>query len=88
MEAQLIGLAVQTYKIALLIALPMLMAGLVMGLLVSIFQAATQINEMTLTFVPKILVVIGVLIFIMPWMMNMIMEFTIDVFELIPEFPF
>lgn len=88
MEAQLIGLAVQTYKTALLIALPMLMAGLVMGLLVSIFQAATQINEMTLTFVPKILVVIGVLIFIMPWMMNMIMEFTIEVMNLIPEFPF
>jgi flagellar biosynthetic protein FliQ len=87
-EAQLIGLAVQTYKTALLIALPMLMAGLVMGLLVSIFQAATQINEMTLTFVPKILVVIGVLIFIMPWMMNMIMEFTIEVMNLIPEFPF
>lgn len=88
MEAQLIGLAVQTYKTALIIALPMLMAGLVMGLMVSIFQAATQINEMTLTFVPKILVVIGVLIFIMPWMMNMMMEFTIDMLNLIPEFPF
>ena len=55
MEAQLMALAVQTYKLTLILSLPMLLAGLIVGLLISIFQATTQINEMTLTFVPKIL---------------------------------
>lgn len=88
MESQLVALAVMTYKTALIIALPMLLVGLVVGLFISIFQAATQINEMTLTFVPKILAVIGVLIFVMPWMLNMILDFTKEVFDMIPEFPF
>ncbi|MCY0725674.1 flagellar biosynthetic protein FliQ, partial [Klebsiella pneumoniae] len=54
MESQLMKLAIETYKITLMISLPVLLAGLVVGLLVSIFQATTQINEMTLSFVPKI----------------------------------
>lgn len=88
MEAKLMALAIETYKITLLISLPMLMAGLIVGLLVSIFQATTQINEMTLTFVPKILAVIGVLIFTLPWMLNMILDYAKGIFELIPSFPF
>lgn len=88
MEAKLMALAIETYKITLLISLPMLLAGLVVGLLVSIFQATTQINEMTLTFVPKILAVIAVLIFTMPWMLNMILDYTKSIFNLIPSFPF
>lgn len=88
MEAKLMALAIETYKITLLISLPMLMAGLIVGLLVSIFQATTQINEMTLTFVPKILAVIGVLIFTLPWMLNMILDYTKSIFDLIPSFPF
>ena len=88
MESQLVALAVMTYKTAMIISLPMLLAGMLIGLLISIFQAATQINEMTLTFVPKILVVVGTLIFFMPWMINMMMEFTLDIFNMIPDFAF
>ena len=88
MEAKLIGLGVETFKIALYLSMPMLLAGLIAGLINSIFQATTQINEMTLSFVPKILIVIVVAIFTMPWMMNMMMEFTIRMIEMIPTFVF
>ena len=85
MESQLMKLAIETYKITLMISLPVLLAGLVVGLLVSIFQATTQINEMTLSFVPKILAVIGVLILTMPWMTNMLLAYTKTLIKLIPK---
>ncbi|GHS11114.1 flagellar biosynthesis protein FliQ [Helicobacter pylori] len=85
MESQLMKLAIETYKITLMISLPVLLAGLVVGLLVSIFQATTQINEMTLSFVPKILAVIGVLILTMPWMTNMLLDYTRTLIKLIPK---
>ncbi len=88
MEAKLIGLGVETFKIALLLSLPMLMGGLIMGLLISIFQATTQINEQTLSFVPKIIAVVGIIIFTMPWMMNTMIEFTTNIINKIPEFLF
>ncbi|MCE3036725.1 flagellar biosynthesis protein FliQ [Helicobacter anatolicus] len=86
MESQLMGLAIETYKITLMISLPVLLVGLIVGLLVSIFQATTQINEMTLSFVPKILAVIGVIIFTMPWMLNMLIDYTTRLINLIPNF--
>ncbi|MBD5165709.1 flagellar biosynthesis protein FliQ [Helicobacter sp.] len=88
MESQLMALAIETYKITLTLSLPMLLVGLVVGLMISIFQATTQINEMTLTFVPKILSVIVVIIFTMPWMLNMLMDFTTRIFNMIPSFLF
>ncbi|OCR15158.1 flagellar export apparatus protein FliQ [Helicobacter pullorum] len=88
MEAQLMNLAIETYKITLVLSLPMLLVGLVIGLLISIFQATTQINEMTLTFVPKILAVIVVIIFTMPWMLNMLINFTARIFNMMPTFIF
>ncbi len=88
MEAKLIGLGVEMFKLALYLSLPMLLGGLVAGLAISIFQATTQINEQTLSFVPKILVVVGIIIFMMPWMMNMMIEFTTKVINMIPEFLF
>ena len=88
MEAKLIGLGVETFKLALMMALPMLLAGLSAGLAISIFQATTQINEMTLSFVPKIILVIVVAIFTMPWMMNMMIEFTHRIITMIPTFIF
>ncbi len=88
MEAKLIGLGVETFKLALYLSLPMLMAGLIAGLAISIFQATTQINEMTLSFVPKIILVVVVIIFTMPWMMNMMIEFTTDILNKIPTFLF
>ena len=86
MEAKLIGLGVETFKLALYLSLPMLMGGLIAGLLISIFQATTQINEMTLSFVPKILIVVVIIIFAMPWMMNMMIEFTTKLLNMIPTF--
>ena len=82
------NLAIETYKITLILSLPMLLVGLIVGLLISIFQATTQINEMTLTFVPKILAVIVVIIFTMPWMINMLIDFTARIFNMMPNFIF
>lgn len=86
MEAKLIALGVETFKVALLLALPGLLTGMLLGLSVSIFQATTQINEMTLSFIPKIIGVVVVIILTMPWMLNTIIDFTTDVFNMMPEF--
>lgn len=59
----------------LVVAAPMLIAALVVGLAISVFQAATQINEQTLSFVPKIVIVFGVFGTLFPWMMQLMMEF-------------
>ena len=88
MESQLIGLAVETFETAFYLSFPMLLGGLVAGLVISIFQATTQINEMTLSFVPKIIVVSAIIILTMPWMMNMMVDFTTRILKLIPEFVF
>jgi flagellar biosynthetic protein FliQ len=85
-ESEIISLAVQTLKLALMLALPALLVGMIIGLMISIFQATTQINEMTLSFVPKILAIAIVLIFTLPWMMNEMIDFTTHVFKLIPTF--
>ena len=86
MEAKLIGLGVETFKMALLLALPGLLAGMFLGLAVSIFQATTQINEMTLSFIPKILGVASVIVLTMPWMLNSMIDFTTSIFNMIPTF--
>ena len=86
MDSQLLALGVQTFKIALLLSLPALLVGMLLGLAVSIFQATTSINEMTLSFIPKIIGVVIVIILTMPWMMNEISDFSIEVFNMIPTF--
>jgi len=86
MEAELIKLGVETFKLALYLGLPTLLVGMFLGLAVSIFQATTQINEMTLSFIPKILGVIVVIIFTMPWMLNLTLDFTERIFNYIPQF--
>ncbi|AXP09268.1 flagellar biosynthesis protein FliQ [Campylobacter hepaticus] len=85
-ESTLVALGVQTFKITLLLSLPMLIAGLVAGLIISIFQATTQINEMTLSFVPKIILIVIVLIFLMPWMTTTMIDFTQNIINQIPTF--
>ncbi len=62
-----------------------LIPALLVGLLVAMFQAATQINEMTLTFIPKLIIVALVLMLTGPWMLQLIMDFVIELFESIPE---
>jgi len=86
MEAKLIALGVETFKIALLLALPGLLTGMFVGLAVSIFQATTQINEMTLSFIPKILGVVIVIILTMPWMLNSMTDFATNILNMMPEF--
>lgn len=75
----------QALKVTLMLAAPMLLGALVVGILVSIFQAVTQINEQTLSFIPKILVIIAALVIFSPWMMETMVSFTRDLFTSIPE---
>ncbi len=86
MEAKLVALGVETFKIALMLALPGLLTGMLVGLAVSIFQATTQINEMTLSFIPKIIGVVIVIVLTMPWMLNEMTDFAKHVFNLMPTF--
>ena len=66
---------------ALTIAAPILIAAMIVGLAVSLFQAVTTINEHTLTFVPKALAVIGVLLVLLPWIMLSLIEFTVAIIQ-------
>jgi flagellar biosynthetic protein FliQ len=75
----------QAIKITLMLAAPMLIGALVVGVLVSIFQAVTQINEQTLSFIPKILVIVATLVIFSPWMMETMVSYTQDLFTSIPE---
>jgi flagellar biosynthetic protein FliQ len=75
----------QAMKVTLMLAAPMLLSALVVGILVSIFQAVTQINEQTLSFIPKILVIIAALVIFSPWMMETMVSYTQDLFASIPE---
>ncbi|MCC7202981.1 MAG: flagellar biosynthesis protein FliQ [Nitrospirae bacterium] len=70
----------------LMIAAPMLLVSLVAGLAISIFQAVTQINEATLTFVPKIIVTFLALLIFFPWMMRVMLGFTTSLFTNIPAY--
>jgi flagellar biosynthetic protein FliQ len=74
----------QALQMTVLVSAPMLGAALVTGLLVSLFQAATQINEMTLSFIPKLLVLILVLVLAGPWMLNMMLDYMRRLFLGIP----
>ncbi|MDN3524889.1 flagellar biosynthesis protein FliQ [Halomonas sabkhae] len=77
-------IAYQGMRVTLLLAGPLLLTALLTGLLVSLFQAATQINEMTLSFIPKILAVFGVLVLAGPWLLKLITNFTRELFSNIP----
>ncbi len=70
----------------LMVAGPLLLTGLVVGLAISIFQAVTQINEMTLTFIPKILAIFFILILLLPWMLDKFLSFTAEIFNSIQTF--
>ena len=74
----------QALQMTVLVSAPMLGAALITGLLVSLFQAATQINEMTLSFIPKLLVLILVLVLAGPWMMTMMLDYMRRLFTSIP----
>lgn len=74
----------EALSMVLLLSAPMLVAALVVGVTISIFQAITSIQEMTLTFIPKIIAVAVALLIFLPWMTNLAMDFTRHMFEMIP----
>jgi flagellar biosynthesis protein FliQ len=71
-------------KVTLLLSAPMLLVALAAGLLIGIFQAATQINEMTLSFIPKLIAMAATLTLAGPWMLKLIVGYTRELFESIP----
>ncbi len=74
----------EAMKIALMLAAPLLLVSLVSGLLISMLQAATQINEMTLSFIPKILAVVATIIVAGPWMLNLLLDYMRSLFANLP----
>lgn len=87
MEADfVVGLLGGMFETALKIAMPILAATLIVGLLISVFQVVTQIQEMTLTFVPKILITIAVLATAGPWMLGTLAQFAIETISSIRDF--
>ena len=70
---------------ALTIATPILMTAMITGLAISLFQAVTTIHEQTLTFVPKALAVIGILLIMLPWIVRSLIEFTTGVIQKMPQ---
>lgn len=80
-EDLIIRLGQDMMKTTAMLSAPILVSTLVVGLAVSIFQALTQINEATLTFIPKILIVAVVLALAGPWMMDLLTTYTTDLFE-------
>lgn len=77
-------IARQALELTVMVAAPMLLTALVIGLLVSIFQAATQINEMTLSFIPKLLGMFGALLITGPWMIGILLDYMTRLYSSIP----
>jgi flagellar biosynthetic protein FliQ len=82
------GLAVQlvthALMVALMVAAPLLLTALLIGVLVSLVQALTQIQEQTLTFIPKLVAVAVVLLITMPWMIRQLVQYIVSAFDLLP----
>ena len=75
----------EAMKLALLLSAPMLLVALVTGLLISLFQAATQINEATLSFIPKLLAVFATAVVAGPWMLGLVLDYIRTLFSSIPQ---
>jgi len=84
-ELYIIKLGQQMMFDSLVISLPLLGIGLIVGVIISVFQAATQINEQTLTIVPKLLVVGLTIMLLMPWLVERIVDITVRLFNQLPE---
>jgi len=76
----------EVFFTAIIIAAPMLIAGLIVGVTISVIQTATSIQEQTLTFIPKIVAVVVSLILFFPWMMNTILSFATELISNIPDY--
>ena len=84
-EDTVIQLVVGAVELALKVGLPLLLIGLAVGLVISVFQAVTQIQEQTLTFIPKILATVAVLIIGGPWMLDQLLSYTADLWGALPQ---
>lgn len=82
----IIGFTREAIELTLTISMPMLAVGLVVGVVISVIQAATQIQEMTLTFIPKIVSIFTVLLIAFPWIMEKMGAFTTNLFLNIPNY--
>ena len=80
-----VSIVVQAMTVGLKVGLPILLVGLVIGLLVSIFQAVTQIQEQTLSFIPKILGLVAVIVILGPWMLGTLLTWTTQLWSSIPS---
>ncbi len=80
-----IDLTMTAVELGMKVALPILLAGLAVGLVISVFQAITQIQEQTLTFIPKIVATVAVLVIGGPWMLDQLLSYTADLWLSIPE---
>ena len=85
-QAFIIDFAMESMKTTLLLSAPMLGVGLITGLAVSIFQAVTSIQELTLTFIPKILAVFLSVLLFFPWLMQLMMTFTSKILNNFPDY--
>jgi flagellar biosynthetic protein FliQ len=83
-EQMVVYLFREAFYTTLLVSAPMLVLSLVVGLVIAVFQAATSIQEITLTFVPKIVAVAIIAVLTLPWMMEVMVSFTVNVFNQIP----
>ncbi|HCR0084598.1 flagellar biosynthesis protein FliQ [Klebsiella aerogenes] len=79
------AIGTEAMKVALALAAPLLLAALISGLVVSLLQAATQINEMTLSFIPKILAVVATIIIAGQWMLNLLLDYMRTLFSNLPN---
>ncbi len=83
--SQVIDIGRDAMMFIMLLSGPLLIVGLVVGLLVGVFQAVTQIHEMTLTFVPKIIAIFGLMVYMLPWMVTKMVDYTVRLFSILPE---
>ncbi|AYO30481.1 flagellar biosynthetic protein FliQ [Biomaibacter acetigenes] len=85
-QETIIHLGQQALTVVLLVSAPMLSLGMLVGIIISILQATTQIQEQTMTFVPKIVAVIAAILIFGPWMLTVITQFTQNLFSELPNF--
>lgn len=82
----IVGIMAEAIRVTLLVSAPVLLVGLVVGVVISLLQAVTQVQEMTLVFVPKIVACLVVLVAALPWMLNLLVSFTHNLFSNIPNY--
>ena len=83
-DIEVVHLVLEGMKVLVMISMPMLVSAMLAGLLIGMFQAATQINEVTLSFIPKLIVLLLVMVIGGPWMLGLIVNYTRRLFQSIP----